>query len=326
MAKRKKQNIEIERQVKQRKTIFRVVSIAVAAVIVLAVGAGIWTVQDSRWIMRYEGGRVAVSDFRAVLDIGFRNDPAAREAALGSVQAIVAMRDRAIYHGVDLTPEERAHSIAIASERRQERIELFNFDTIRYISNARLGELIFTEPLVDRLKEIYIPTYEIDEDEFAELMEEYVSEEIYRYMDLQVQTILTETREDIEEAYSLLGTVDFEDLVRQFTEGFEEDSEVEPVLAMEFVDMFEFDPDDRKHLLYLEAGEYSRIMRGVVEGLEFFFIFRMVSREEPDLVTLTAELREEFVELRRSEIFDELVADWIEAANFTINQRGYDRV
>ena len=322
MAKRKQQNLEIERQVKKRKLLFRTVSAIVAAVIVVAVAVGIWTVQDSRWLMRYDGGRVAVRDYRALMDFWFENNPMWHDMAINTAQAITVVRDRATMHNVDFTPEERTAAEQEMREIRESMRAEFGWDVFHYITDARMAELFETDPLVERLMNIYVPVYNVDEAEFAEALEEHLGDAIYEHMNMQVLMVLTETREEIEEAYELIGTMDFEDIVRQFTEGLGEDDEIEPVSALVFADWFEFEPEDRENLFGLAVGEYSRIIEWIEEEDSLYFLFKMVSREEPDVSAITADFREDFIEGRRRGAFDDLVMEWIEAANFTMNRRG----
>jgi len=326
MAKRKQKNVELERQMKQRKMIFRMVSIAVALVVVLAVGIGIWTVQDSRWILRYEGGRVAVNDFRAKFDLRYGSDPMARDMALEDTKFAITVRDRAIAHGVDFTAEERAAAEADVNDIRQSGIMNNGFDSMHFIDDSRVAELFFIDSLIERLTDIYVPAYNVDEEEFAAELEEYLTENIYMYMNMMVQFLITEEREEIEEAYALLGTIDFEEIVRQFTEGLEYDTEIDPMSALELADWFQFEQEDRDDLFALETGEYSRIIEWVEEEESLYFLFHMISREEPDMDEIAADYREDFINTRRDIAFNEIVDQWIEDANFTINQRGYNTI
>ena len=325
MASRKQKNLEIERQVKQRQLVFRTVSIIVAAVILAAVAIGVWTVQDSRWLMRYDGGRVAVSDFRAVMDLGFQNDPQWHDMAINSIQAITVMHDRADMHNVGPTREERATAEQEMQEIREARIAQVEFDTFHYITNARLAVLFMTDIIRERLMDIYVPTYNVDEAEFAQALEEFLADAYYEYMNMQALMVVTDNLEDMEEAQALAlsGEMDFEDVSRMFTEGFDEDSEIEPVSPLEFAVWFEFTQEDRDNLFYLEVGEISEIISFEEGGL--YFLFKMVSRDDaPDVDALTADFRADFIERGRHNVFDDIVEQWVEEANFTINRRGYN--
>ena len=337
MAKRKQQNLEIERQLQKRKQIFQVIALAVVALLVVIVCVNIWIIRDRRWVMSYDGGRVATSDFRAVFDLEMQGspDPAARAAALGSLQQIIALIDRAEYHGVALTPEEREEAEEGMDAWRQFERQNWGFDIMGYISNARLAELFTTGPLVQRLIDIYVPveSVDVDEAEFAELFEEYIAENIYNHMNMQVLILDTFTLEDIEEAYALVDTMDFEDIVMQFVEGFgDEEEEVmpEPMPIMNLLghlDDMGLSSEDREHLLYLEAGEVSRIIAFYEDGEPIFYLLvKMVSREEPDLDAVEADFRSDYIDERRHERFVELVEQWTEEANFVVNERGYNSV
>jgi len=335
MSKRKQQNIELERQVKKRNMVFRVVSLAVVVAILAASAFGFWTVQDSRWVMRYDGGRVATSDFRAIMDIQFgefRDNPMAREAAIGSLQHIVALHDRAAQHNVGFTAEERAIAEEWADSQIRSQFAFWTEhgpqDPIRYIENSRLAELFATEPIAERLMDIYVPAHSVavDEDELATMVEEYLEAELENYLELELQMLMVFDREQIDEAYALIGTMDFDDIIRQFMPEFADEEEIPPVPGVLAGAWFEGQPEDREYILGLAAGEYSRILELNEDGMELFFIFYAESRAEPDADAAAEGFRERHINEQRFTTFEALVADWAEEANFTINRRGYNAV
>jgi len=330
MAKRKQKNVEVERQLKKRRMIFRLISIFVAAGIVAAIGIGIWVVQDSRWIMRYDGGRVSTNDFRAIHDIFFGGDPApqSREGAIEILQQIIALQDRAARHNVGFTAEERENAAMSANWNIRFDAQMqFGFDVVPYISDERLGELFFMDPLLARLMDIYVPTYILDEEEIAPLLEAYLEENLDRYLDLQVHILILEEFEEAEEAHGLIGTMDFEEIIRLFTPGIEEDfaedEEIPTTDAVQFSNWID-DPDDKAHLLGLQPGEYSRIVEWYGDGMLLYMLFHAVSREEPDPEVAEASFRENLIDSGRDTVFDDLVVGWVEEANFRINTRGYN--
>jgi len=331
MANRKQQNLEIERQLKHRKRISQVITLVVAAVILVAVGAGIWTIQARRWILSYDGGRVATADFRAILDMEFGGNPHAREAALGSLQQIVTLMNRAESHGIALTPEEREESEAMAESWRQSIMwEMGGFDAIGYISNSRIAELFSTGTLATQLMDIYVPNYDVNEEEFNEIFEEYIVTGIYDYMNMHVLDLFTLTYEEIEEAYAMLETHSFEDILRQFSpQRFPEDVEIEPT---DFGDPFGqltnmgFFEEDIEHILGLEAGEVSRILMLHDADGPIWALIKMVSRDEPDMEEAMNSRRELLILERRNEIFVTLVEEWTEEVNFRVLERGYNSV
>ena len=334
MAKRKQQNLVMERQLKKRKTIFRVISIAVAAAIVLAIGFGIWSVQDSRWVLRYDGGRVATNDFRAIMDIEFaewRDNPMAREAAIGSLEYIVAIHDRAAHHGMVVSAEDRA--IAESWVDNQIRVPRTFWgpqgpiDPLAYISNERLVELFVIAPLSSQLMDLYVPegSIEIDEEELAQQQEEYVEEELDNYLDLQVMVLELSDPIEMENAYSLIGTIPFEDIVRMSTPWMvDEDDVVHSISAMDLAHLFDDQPEDLEYLLGLAEGENTSIIELAEFG--FYVVFYAVSREEPDPDTVKEIFRDRYVLGRRNEVFENLVSEWVQESNFRVNRRGYNAV
>jgi len=333
MANRKQQNLEIERQLKKRKFASRIIAFVVIAVLVAAIVIGIWTVQDRRWIMRYDGGRVAAADFRAFWHVNFENNPAAREAAMTSLQGITLLRDRAIEHGVDFTPEEREEAEFWAAAMRAEHIHFNQFDAFYYITDARLAELFHTSSQFARLVDIYEPHYDLDEEEFADLWDEHIEENLHDYWDIQVNIFVSQEPEEIEEALLMLELYTFEEVMRMLNDWMDDDTEIEPMpltgeqgLMGAFQQMF-ISPDDTEHVLALQEGETShRIDLFDMElGNQVFVLVNVLSRDDDiDIDELRVEYREAFIWAGRSALFEERVMGWIDDANFVINQRGYN--
>jgi len=340
MANRKHQNLEIERQLKHRKYVFRAITLAITAVLLVAAIIGIWTVQDRRWIMRYDNGRVATGDFRILFEHNWEGNPAAREAALTSLQSIVVLRDRAAAHNVDFTPEERAHADAIAASIRQMYTTHDNVDLIRFINNQRLGELFLTTPLVERLIDIYEPYYTIDEEEFAAQLETYLEANLINHQDFQVLFVTRETEEEAYEALEMLETMSFEELVRAGTDWdwVDPDEEIEPFALTDIetggilaqLEQMMMTPEDREQLLALQEGETSTpimVWDFEVTGAPLYVIVHMVYvGEAPDVADVEASYRERLIEEGRNDAFFDRVMSWVDEANFVINQRGYNTV
>jgi len=340
MANRKQENLKIERDLKSRKLVARVIALVVALALLGAIGFGIWAAQDARWLMRYDGGRVAVADFTVVHQLHFQNEPGAHQAALHSLQAVVALIDRAETHGVGLTAEERIEAEAAAQSQREWQIMMHGPGATFPISNARMAELFTVEAVSARLMDIYVPTYELVEEDFAEMWENYKENNLHDHYDIEVMLLVLEDADAMQEAYSLVGTTDFADIVRQFNEWIEEDDDVDviPLTGQDgllgMIEQMMLSPEDREMLLELQPGEVSPIIplfewdqaTGNIESFEV--LVYVVSRDdEIDLDEIEADLRARVIESRRFEMFNDLVInEWVDEANFVINQRGFDRI
>ena len=334
MSKRKQQNLEIEQKLQKQKKIYQLVALAVAALIVVVICFNIWAARDRRWVLYYDGGRVATSDFRAIFDLEMEGNPAAREAALGSLQQIIVVLNQAEYHGVTMSQEDFDEAVEGMEDLRQWRRSMTNnVDTIRYITNERLAMLFNAPLLAEQLMDIYVPAEEIDvdEEEFAENMEEYFETNIYNYMEMEVYFLFNESREAVDEAYELIGTTDFAELVERFGDDHDPETGVVPVPLPQPLAVFTnlgLSDEDREHLLNLEVGEVSHIVE-VPGGDEFpnaYMLVKMVNRVDPDRDEITANMRAGYIDTRRNEAFFELVEQWVIDANFTVNQRGYNSV
>ncbi|MCL2361587.1 MAG: hypothetical protein FWC73_07230 [Defluviitaleaceae bacterium] len=344
MAKRKHQNLEIERQLKHRRLIFRIITLCVAAILLVAIGMGIWTVQDRRWAMRYDGGRVSTSDFRAMMDLQFEgaiDDPAARSAAVTTLQGITMILDRANTHNISLSTEEWDEAVLNAENTRMQiQMSWGGFDGIGYITNERIAELFNTGPLISGLMDIYVPTYDIDEEAFTEMWEEYQETSIHNFWDIQINIVELETEELAQEAYEAVGTMPFVDLIRQFTPWMDEDFEIEPSALtndletgawgmLAIMEQMWLSPEDAEFLLEMQAGETSHIIElfNMEMGQPTYVLVYVVSRDDNvDLDAAEAVLRNNWTEEGRGETFHELVLTWVEEANFRINERGYNTV
>jgi len=340
MAKRKQQNLEIERQVKKRQLIFRIVAIGIAAIFLAATAIGIWTVQDRRWIMRYDGGRVATADFRVIFDRQFENNPAARSAAIQTLQGLVMIIDRAEEHDMILTAEERAEHDEAERAGREELRQFQGFDHFAYISVERTVDLFHTGPLIDRLIDLYVPTYTIDEEEFDEIWEAHEENDFQDFWDIQTIFLFLESEDEIIEAYGLIDTMPFEDLIRQFDVWVDDETEITPMGLtpdheqgqgglLTALQQMMLSEEDREALLALQAGETSGIIE--VLNMEIFepayIIVHVLSRDdEVDLNEAKNIVRDNMILAGRHETFHELVLTWVEEANFRINQRGYNNV
>ena len=340
MANRKQQNLEIERKLKKNKLFYRGIAIVIAALILAGIGLGVWIAQDSRWVLRYDGGRVAAADFRAILDIEFEGlwqhpSPMARAAAMDALQARVALIDRANALGLGFTAEERADAEATMQEWRERDFTHPDFgDIIRYISTSRMADLFHTEPLVDRLMDHYVPAagIAIDQEEFDEIFASHVEDNYYDHMDVRMQLVVFDSLEEAEEAYEAVGTMDFEALVRQFNPWIEDDVEIEisPLMGaeglMHVLHDMGMSEEDYEHLMGLGLGETSHIVElfDFNFGMPMYVLFYVVSIDEFDLDEVAAGLRADMVEERRNEVFRDYVMQWVEEANFRINRRGYE--
>jgi hypothetical protein len=82
-------------------------------------------------------------------------------------------------------------------------------------------------------------------------------------------------------------------------------------------------------ILNLKVGERTGVVT-LFEPTETspgnFAIFEVISYEIPTDEEVETTYREEYSMTKKTEIFEGILATWIEEANYTINQRAYDAI
>ena len=163
---------------------------------------------------------------------------------------------------------------------------------------------------------------------------------MHNHWDVEVMFLALEDMDLMQEAYAQVGTVDFADIVREHSEWLEDDDEVEihqltgPTGLLGMLEEMMLSAESREALLEMEAGEvFGPVvlhdwdqMTGNVSPFEIMIY--IVSRDDEIVLSeVETDLRERMINARRADVFNDLVIeDWVEEANFRINQRGYDTV
>jgi len=326
MQNRKKQNREIERQIKQRKRFSAMIAVAIMLVLVLIIAFVVWDNQNRRWIMTFEGERIAVGDMLFYVQ-GQMWDASDRDYAYEHLVETLTVMNRAQRHNVGMTAEEIEEMESFIPFVMNE----MEFITLRrsaeLIGSWRYGEHLggFGGMVRSRLMDIYAPSYTPDPVVFQENLLQHIENNFDRLADLQVKYIASSDINDVINAYMRISDEDddtsFDDLIREFSEFHDEDEEsegIEPTNPWGFEQFF--DPDDFGQVTTMQQGEFSPI----VEGSGFYFIFHMYSREEADLIQVEADFMEHAVLEGRVGVFEEIVQGWVTEANYNLNQRVYN--
>jgi len=179
--------------------------------------------------------------------------------------------------------------------------------------------------------EIYMPleSIVIDEEEFEEVLAEHIEDWREGLTDRLIRFFENITYESMEEALVMLETTDFDTVARHFHMGEGPDgtlqmglNEEDEVLSMQIVDIISFlSPEDAEMLLALEPGETT----GIMSAAGGWYILAYVETKSiPTDEELTESIRERFIEQQQFNQFFELLQEWVDAADYTVNRRALE--
>ena len=326
MQSRKKQNLELERKLRKQKRMYLGVFCGIVMVIVLVVGWLVWDTQNRRWIMTFNGERVATADLRFMAALtGQQLNEFSRYEMLHELMVFLSILQRGDALGVGLTAEERANNEIEASNLRP-MFEGEHVGALGFISDMRIGELMGAfDQVGTRLMDMFIE-YVPDEEEFREVFDEVVAHEIAQGREIMVKFMATETRHGFDDMHAtyIFGQdeFDFDDLARRFCVL---QTGLEPMNLEDFREQYGvWDWNNDWDLTLTRVGEISPLMT----GNDYYFIVFIDEHILPDmdLEELEAEVREMFVLQRRRDLFQDLVNQWVNEADYNINHRVFDNI
>jgi len=324
MQSRKKANMEIERNKRNSRRMHN----AILLLVVLIVLGGIaWVATDvvlRRNVLVFEGRRVPTTDVRyyaAVVNL----NPSNRDHHDMIVDTM--LQHAVIYHqanlaGITLSDEEMEDWVHYVNWMRA--TEWFHLPPPDQITSERLAELIaISDDLFPRLLEHHVPDYDLDISHLQDELELYILNNRFDYELNATEAMFIinpdpEVLQGIVELGEVADMINFEAFAQAnctwwMAMGMEE---VENYPIMDIINglqLFEFQGE----LLSLQTGDISR----VIPMDDDFIIIYMQDRPE----VTDAEIEESFTEthtlIRRGEVFSEIVAGWLEEADYTVNRR-----
>lgn len=322
---RKKRNFEIERRKKQKRRTFTGVLIVLIILAVVVFCYAIWDMQNRRTIMTFKGTRVATTDFRFFNLMqalqGESPNELTRDVAMESLIHTMVVRDRAERHNISVTSDEIAELMQYAADLR-EQINWQSPGALNFISDRRIAELSSIWGLHEQLMDIYVPGYDIDEFEVEQRLQEHLEASLEFLTEREVKYIASSDFSALENIRAEFNAgADFDALRREHSIFF--DPEVEATMDFwDFLTLYEI-WDGWMDMLPLEAGEVSEIF----EANDTFFLVLIKSRgiDEEVLEEEGVVFRENHIAQRRTEVFAEVLDEWIENAEYTINERAFRR-
>jgi hypothetical protein len=322
MQNRKQRNLEIERQKKNRRRLSAVITTFVITLILLAIVWITWDVRNRGWLMTFEGQRIATADLRFLANIWQENIsvPETRDAIINHLVQTQAILYHAEQAGLRMSDEEREMLRGFIDSNREAGA------IPRAVSDERALELVGAMDFIVPLVFDHFVNYEPDPAEFEQEFAVYLeaNREEYALRSTEAQLILTDNRQALEEIRQLANAADeinFEEYARLHCVLYDHEQDTAFTAAItdivEWFDLLIYSPE----LLRLEVGQVSSVIELAED--EYLLIY-MKERPEIEDSAIEEMYRERIITERRAEIFQELLEEWVENADYTINQRAVD--
>ena len=294
--------------------------VGAALLIVAAIGWIVWDAQNRQWIMTFEGERISTADFRFFSvqgNVPINDD--SRQSLMSDLLNSLTIMHRAEALGLGLTPDERAELIETAAHSRAMMNE-WNPGSLDFISDERIAEIAGSIGiLVERLMDHYIPDYPTDTEEFAADFDSWLEDNEDAFSSFNVLYLSAFTEEELESArhQAVYEGVEFADIEGGFSTNIDEHGMLWPVDIDEFVThygLWEIEEEIRA----LEEGEWSRVF--FVGG--FYYLIYVETKVDPDI----DEFRAQFIWEQRVAEFVELLGEWVEESDYSINDRVFETI
>ena len=323
MQSRKKQNLEVERKIKRQKRMYAAVFAAICLAVVIVIGWVVWDTQNRRFIMTFNGERIATGDFRFISVLNqtpineFTRDEIMRE--LMTFLTVMQMGER---YGLGFTQEELDENELRAAFYR-ELIEQNAPGALGFIDDRRMGMFFgLFEQVGTRLIDYLITDYEVDEEQFEQELEWHIDMLIQDGSEVYVKYLALDPEADNTDAYIAIASpeeTDFDEIASMYCVL---GTGIEPVNIEEFAAEYGLHIDE--WLAGLPVGQHS----SVIHGTDYSFIFYVYNRIEPelDLDEVGQEFREGFEQRIRSNIFFEQLEGWVLEAEYELNHRVFDTI
>jgi len=308
----RKKNMAIERQLRQQKRLFAAGFVLIGLAVIAAIAWVVWDNLSRRNIMTFEGTRIHANEMRF-----FANGPIDdnnRQPALDSLLAHLVILDQAERAGISIPAEDWDEIYSFAAWQNEMAGSV--------VSNSRAAEFIGVELLFDPMIDHFVPSYTPDPIEFAEGLQDYAERNGDFYADFQVRYIVSPEEDTLVDALARVGVFqeDFEDLIRELSMDYVAEEGINIRDLNEMLSLFS--REDQDSLVSLHEGEISVI----VEGGGLFFLIQIYSRTAGDPAVIEESFREQYIEFRRGVVFMEMWQDWIDNANYDLNERAFNRI
>jgi hypothetical protein len=304
-------------------------SLVAAGLVVLFIVGVFFLNQRSRgYVVNFEGQRIDTVDLQ-FLDVlaMLSGDPT---PPMDTLITYLLLEQRAQQHNIILTQEERTDLDELAVELRQ-MVESFAamglITNLPAITNARMSELLSMNLLSERLMEIYAADVTVDEDTLIRELADFRAFNRSQYIDMELKYIISPTILQSQDAWEDLNNAnspdDFEAIIIDYMarNGHPIDNPefgIDRIPLMELHHIPGIASVTIEMLAHLQPGDFT-------EPLPFddsFIIFIVDEVSIPSDAEIEETFRENYIWMQRQMIFAGHLAQWREAADIRINERG----
>ncbi|MDR0271808.1 MAG: hypothetical protein LBI27_00625 [Clostridiales bacterium] len=323
---RKQKNLEIERSKRKKQKIFTAVLAGCIAALVFVLGYTVWDIQDRRNIMTFQGTSIATGDFRYFYDFM----ESGRNEAMRELQKTLVVLEHGVQNGIELTSDELSDASQNAADMR----DFMSQMGMNYISERRIAEFSSVENVANRLMDMFVPELEIVADE--EAMEAFIEENMEDIMagsnDMNLKYIASATYNDVYDAFSTLRNSGetFDELIEEFHIFYDPEVGIETIELWEFLETVTQWQHYGELLALEEPGDFTEVLE--LDGMYFIAQLHELAFSQERFEENVEYMRSmysgnlETEELnRRQEVFSEMIDEWINEANFIINNRAFNR-
>lgn len=309
-----------EEKLRRKKAKKRAVVVSACSVFVIAVCvfAFVFINQYSnKFIMTVDGKKISVEEYKLFYYTSSDTEDA-KNSSLESLQQFIAIENFAKAKNLTLTDEEKEEAAANAQSFKE------SFLSAGYempvITDERLTEIMGIDALYTKLYDLLISEYTVDDSDFEEQYEDYITNYKADYIEAEYKYIMSETEENAQKAKEMIEAGgDITEAAAQYSVDYTEGEEV-PILSISDISYY-FAPEDTEHLLTLSEGQVSDI---IPYGGAYYMVFVTQSMHVPT----TEEVRESFTQMYYENKKYYMFVDEIEAfqneAEIKVNQKLLD--
>ncbi|MCL2373422.1 MAG: hypothetical protein FWC78_08500 [Defluviitaleaceae bacterium] len=319
MQNRKQRNREIEKQLKQRRRMSAVISIAVLLVIVAAISWVVWDTQNRQWIMRFEGERIENTDFLFFRDSAMQQADGdidlANQMAMDDLLHTLTVLHHGDRLGVGLTEAERAHFEMTAFNWMME----VNMP-LDFMPMDRIVDFFGVAPVYQRMAMHYHGDQNIDPDEFEEALDRHI---LLQGDNLETFDAVIAFLDTMEEALAMFEDQrDFLELVREQCVAYAESGEPFVLDARGLMFNEAITPDDSEVIGEMQTGDRHIVhLPGFEEDDGQFIVIYIQERSFPSREEISESFRDSFILEAAIIEFSDLFESWVENADYRVNDR-----
>lgn len=310
-----------EEKLRKKKAKKRAVVISACSVFVVAVCVFAFVFINqyaNRFIMTVNGKKISVEEYK-LFYYSSQDAEDVKNSALEDLKQLIAIENLAKARNISMTEEERAEAASTAQSVRE------SFTSAGYdmpdITDERLTEIMGAfNSIYLKLYDSMTAGYTVDDSDFEEQYEDYVTNYKAYYIEAEYQYIMTETEENAQKVKeSLESGADINEVMAEYALDYTEGDEV-PKIGIYEVSSY-FTAEDTEHLLSLSVGQISDII--VFNGV-YYMVFVTESMNIPTEDERRASFTEIYYDNKKYDMFFEELGTFQNESDTKVNQKLLD--